>query len=283
MINISLPSKNKSKINQKYLKNIVEKISFPRPYGTVENQRAGNIIAEEFAKIFGTQPRFVGKHNNIYAGSNLDEAEIIIGAHYDSVPNSPAADDNASAVAVMLACAKELKDQKDICFIAFNCEEFGIAGSQDIVENYIPKKNKLKYVHVLEMVGYRSFAPNSQKNPLQGIIETPTVGDFIGVVGNNESFIKKIIDKANEVSIPVVSLALPKNINCNQINLFSPHLLRSDHIGFWESNIPAVMWTDTAEFRNKNYHQKTDTPDTLDYEFMAEVTKLIVSLHKEKQ
>ena len=281
MINISSPSKNKTKIDQQYLKDIVEKISFPRPFGSKAHHDAGIIVAKEFADIFDVSPKLIGQHNNIYAGAEPDEAEIIIGAHYDSVPNCPAADDNASAVAVMLACAKELKNHKNICFIAFNCEEFGIAGSQDLVENHIPKSNKLKHVHVLEMVGYRSFAPNSQKNPLPGMIDAPTTGDFIGVVGNNEKFIKEIVAKADTVNIPVVSLALPKNVSFEQINYLSPHLLRSDHIGFWESNIPAVMWTDTAEFRNKNYHQPTDTPDTLDYEFMAEVTQLIVNLYKE--
>jgi hypothetical protein len=56
----------------------------------------------------------------------------------------------------------------------------------------------------------------------------------------------------------------------------APHVLRSDHAPFWEADIPALMWTDTAEFRNPNYHQATDTPDTLDYAFMTEVARLLV-------
>jgi hypothetical protein len=62
------------------------------------------------------------------------------------------------------------------------------------------------------------------------------------------------------------------------IQQWSPPLLRSDHACFWEKNIPATMWTDTSEFRNPHYHQPTDTPDTLDYEFMAEVGKLLASV-----
>ena len=56
-----------------------------------------------------------------------------------------------------------------------------------------------------------------------------------------------------------------------------PVLARSDHLPFWQNNIPAVMWTDTAEFRNPNYHQKSDTPDTLDYAFLRKVTQLLVA------
>ena len=52
-------------------------------------------------------------------------------------------------------------------------------------------------------------------------------------------------------------------------------LMRSDHAPFWEANMPAVMWTDTSEFRNPNYHKLTDTPDTLDYPFLRAVTTLL--------
>ena len=56
-----------------------------------------------------------------------------------------------------------------------------------------------------------------------------------------------------------------------------PHLLRSDHSPFWEAGIPAMMWTDTSEFRNPNYHQPSDLPETLDYEFLAAVCSLLVA------
>ena len=52
-------------------------------------------------------------------------------------------------------------------------------------------------------------------------------------------------------------------------------LLRSDHVPFWKRGIPALMWTDTANFRNPNYHQGSDTPDTLDYAFMTRVCLLL--------
>jgi hypothetical protein len=61
-----------------------------------------------------------------------------------------------------------------------------------------------------------------------------------------------------------------------------PVLLRSDHAPFWEARIPALMWTDTSEFRNPHYHQPTDTPETLDYEFLARVTRALVGCVAEK-
>ena len=55
------------------------------------------------------------------------------------------------------------------------------------------------------------------------------------------------------------------------------HLHRSDHAPFWEAGIPAIMWTDTSEFRNPHYHRETDTPDTLDYDFLAKVTRVVLA------
>ena len=56
-----------------------------------------------------------------------------------------------------------------------------------------------------------------------------------------------------------------------------PVLASSDHVPFWQKEISSVMWTDTAEFRNPNYHRATDTPETLDYGFLSLVTQLLVA------
>jgi hypothetical protein len=76
-------------------------------------------------------------------------------------------------------------------------------------------------------------------------------------------------------AIPVQGLFLP-DVPLETVGRISHHLLRSDHAPFWQKGIPALMWTDTAEFRNPHYHMATDTPETLDYEFLAGVTRLLV-------
>ena len=91
-------------------------------------------------------------------------------------------------------------------------------------------------------------------------------------MANKGGLVDQIIQAAASVTVSVVGLPL------EAIQQISPHLLRSDHAPFWEKAIPAVMWTDTSEFRNPNYHQPTDMPDTLDYEFMAEVGKLLLTV-----
>ncbi len=261
-------------IDQGYLADIVKRLSFPRVFGTPDNTRAEEMLAGEFAKLFRSC-FMVGKTRNVCFGSP-SEARILIGAHYDSVPNTPGADDNASAVAVMLAIAKALGTRKEVMYVAFNAEEQNLAGSREFVEE-MDEMEVLDQVHVLEMVGFRDRRPNSQKNPLP-MIQAPTTGDFLAVIANQGGLVDRIIEVAGSVTVPVVGLVIPEGLPLPAIQQISPHLLRSDHAPFWEKGIPAVMWTDTSEFRNPHYHQPSDTPDTLDYEFMAEVAKLLVEV-----
>lgn len=261
------------------LREIVERLSFPRVYGTPENLKARDVVVAEF-KMLG-KCSIVGETQNIILG-DLHTARILIGAHYDSVPGTPGADDNASAVAVMLAVMKILGPLPHVAAVAFNCEESGLKGSREFVQ-LMPRAHALEEVHVLEMVGFRSREPNSQRDPVPGL-HCPTTGDFLGIVGNDELGVERILKAAEKVTIPVVGLALPEGIPLSLISSASPHLFRSDHASFWEQGerdgqaISATMWTDTAEFRNPNYHQSTDTPETLDYEFMAEVAELLLEV-----
>lgn len=195
-------------------------------------------------------------------------------AGYDAVPGTPGADDNAGAVAVLLAAARAIGRHEEVCYVAFDGEECGFVGSRALVERL--GSHRLEQVHVLEMVGFTSKAPNSQRSPIP-MIPTPTVGDFLGLVGTHRS--RHVLDhalaRAGHSAIPTYGLYLP-DMPLAAMRTMVPHAFRSDHGPFWSEGIPALMWTDTAEFRNPNYHQPTDTPETLDDAFMAEVTRLLI-------
>lgn len=263
------------------LRSVVEALSFPRVFGTSENERARTLICKEFRSIFGEEPKVTGDSKNVVMGDPR-KASILVGAHYDSVPGTPGADDNASAVACMLRIAAKAPPSDQFCFVAFNGEECGLKGSDEFATDLLQSNRspRLKEVHVLEMVGFRSYKPNSQKNPLGPFgDQLPTVGDFIGFVTNHARFCQKIMAHADSIAVPVVGACIPLNVqNMEQARHAVSHLFRSDHASFWQFEVPAVMWTDTAEFRNPNYHQKTDTPDTLDYEFTAAVSDLILRI-----
>jgi Zn-dependent M28 family amino/carboxypeptidase len=203
---------------------------------------------------------------------------LLVGAHYDSVSTTPGADDNASAVAAMLGCAKicsEMPSPPAIGFVAFNREEDGLAGSRDFVRQYLPAAGfTVSSAHILEMVGYASHQPGSQRLPEKLPIRVPDIGNFLALLANRDSGREAdaVLSTARSYlpDFPVLSLKVSLGLE----RIF-PVLARSDHAPFWDARIPATMWTDTSEFRNPNYHMPSDTPDTLDYTFLANVTKLL--------
>jgi hypothetical protein len=98
----------------------------------------------------------------------------------------------------------------------------------------------------------------------------PDVGNFIGVVGNEASAdLLRVVTAALKgvPGLPVEYLAVPGN------GLALPETRLSDHSSFWDAGLPALMLTDTSFLRNPHYHRASDTPDTLDYEFLARVTQ----------
>ena len=261
-------------ISQDDLREIVERICVPRPTGTPENEAVRRSIIELFSGMeTGHLGVGVDDAGNVVVGDPR-RAKILIGAHYDSIPGTPGADDNASGVSVLIATARAIGPKEGVCYVAFDGEECGFVGSRVLVAGL--GQHHLEQVHVLEMVGYASREPGSQRNPVP-VIQAPTVGDFLGLVGTYGSrrLLDHVLDTAYCHAVPVQGLFLP-DVPLEMIGRISHHLLRSDHSPFWRAGLPALMWTDTAEFRNPHYHRPTDTPETLDYEFLAGVTRLLV-------
>jgi hypothetical protein len=131
--------------------------------------------------------------------------------------------------------------------------------------------------HIFEMVGYRDTTSGSQRMP-PGLppLLAPDTGDFLALLANRKSnTVAGDITRLAASCIPEVPV-LALQIYFGLERTFND-LLRSDHAPFWEAGIPAIMWTDTSEFRNPHYHQPSDTPDTLDYDFLAAVTKLALA------
>jgi len=269
-------------INKNQLAQLVENIAIPRHFiaESSANEKIADYVVSEFEHCGLTVER-QGEYHNLVAtfSGNIENAKFIIGAHYDSVPYSPGADDNASAVAGMIAAARALSraGQPEVAFIAFNREEDGLLGSKDFVQNIIKNQaTNIEQVHILEMIGYCRHEAATQTLPPGLPIKISDIGDFLAILSNRDSnaLIAPLMEAAATYTptLPVKALKLFMGIE-----KFIPHLLRSDHSPFWAERVPAFMWTDTSEFRNPHYHKRSDTPDTLDYEFLLQVTRLLVA------
>ena len=211
-------------------------------------------------------------------GKTHPKEVVILGAHYDTVWETPGADDNASAVACMLEVGRLLHDipaKRSLRLIAFANEEpphfnTQTMGSQYHASQCRKRNEQIKAMVCLEMVGYFSDEPSSQKypKPINAVAQKlyGSKGNFIAVVSNLKSA-RTLIPFGRgfkaATKLPYVAMALPQLIH--EIRL-------SDHGSFWDENYPALMVTDTSFFRNPHYHQPTDKPDTLNYKSLTQVT-----------
>ncbi|HIF01615.1 MAG TPA: M28 family peptidase [Planctomycetes bacterium] len=207
---------------------------------------------------------------------------FVLGAHLDSRENTPGADDNASAVAVLLEIARLLGEAEnaaippgvDLELVVFDLEEQGMLGGAFHAETCLQQGISLTGMVSLEMLGYCSHVPGSQTLPegLQGIY--PDVGNFIAVVGNQNSgdLIQHFSDAFQLVDrLPRESLQVPDNGNP------LPPTRLSDHSPFWDAGYPALMITDTSFMRNPHYHEPSDTPETLDRDFLHKVAEGVLN------
>jgi Zn-dependent M28 family amino/carboxypeptidase len=216
------------------------------------------------------------------AAGNKPAPPLIVAAHFDTVERSPGADDNASGLAALLEVARLVQASalaRPVRFIAFNLEEENLLGSQAYVEHLRRKGERILGAIVLECVGYAQRKPGSQQCPPHVPIEVPSVGDFLAVVGNEQSreLVAAITSPGSRAVPPLKMIPLVVPGRGEQL----PDTRRSDHAAFWDQGFPAIMLTDTANFRNPNYHRPTDTIETLNLEFLSHVTLAVAAAVKE--
>lgn len=226
------------------------------------------VTTQPFTALGGTYRNVIGTARPT-SGRGQPEPPLILAAHFDTVEGSPGADDNASALAVMLHVARQVRSMKlvrPIHFIAFNLEEENLLGSQAYTSVLQKNRETIHGAIVLECVGYASHQQGSQRTPPGLPISIPTTGDFLGVIGNDRSqALTGSVVQAMKSHLPIVPLVVPGN------GEKLPDTRRSDHTSFWEHGFPAVMLTDTANFRNPHYHRPTDTIETLNLDFIVAV------------
>ncbi len=216
-------------------------------------------------------------YRNIYVeirGRLIPDKILIIGAHYDTVMGTPGADDNASGVAGMLELARLLREKSfnhTIQFVAFTLEEPPFfytrkMGSYQYAKALHNANKDLIGMICLESIGYFVDTKESQHFPLPIFkLFYPNRGDFIALVSNlrSKGFLNRIKNAfKGGTNLPVESISTFSII---------PGIDFSDHRAFWRFGYNAVMVTDTAFYRNPNYHSRGDTHETLDYRRMAEV------------
>lgn len=235
-----------------------------------------NVMSESTFRV-STQDYYHKKHllQNIVAeklGSERPDEIIVIGAHYDTVINSPGADDNSSGIAGLLELTRllgDFKSKRTIRIVAFTLEEppfhdSPLMGSNVYAKNCHHKKENIIGMVSLEMIGYFTTKNNSQRYPRMDMeYRYPDKGDFMAIVGNKES--KSMVDLTSDF--------VKRYSRMNVLPFVAVHgmpgISLSDHAPFWKYGYKAIMATDTSFFRNPHYHNPDDTHDTLNYRYSA--------------
>lgn len=243
-------------------------------------------ITDEFEKSgyrtlkqkYSVENRVVENIEAVKIGDSTKNRTIVIGAHYDSVPHCPGANDNASGVAALLVIAERFFRQQlpvTIKFVAFVNEEPPYfqtenMGSVKYANRARRQDENIIAVISLETIGYYSDIKGSQKYPVPFNLFYPDTGNFIGFVGNLSS--KKIMTQMiksfrGNTDFPSQGIAAPQWVT---------GIDWSDHSSFWNAGYKGIMITDTAPFRYKYYHTGEDTWEKLNYPKMARVVNGIM-------
>jgi Zn-dependent M28 family amino/carboxypeptidase len=224
----------------------------------------------------------------------------LVGAHLDTVPGSPGADDNASGVACLLELARILP-ARNVLLAVFDEEETGLIGAE-VLAGELAAERPLAGVVVYECVGFYPAEPGTQTLPPGAALIYPRqVRRMRRRAFRGEwtllAYRRSARPLVRRLEAALVSLGGPDTVMLARDPLDMPvlgpvlrgypplsrHFARSDHRPFWDRGIPAVQVTDTANFRNPHYHRPTDTPDTLDYTRMADLVTATAAILTEGQ
>jgi len=268
-------------------------IELAAQYILSEFRAAGGVVSVQDVVVEGvTYRNIIARYGP--ASSPTSDPVLVIGAHYDShgdeeaganhpagfspETHTPGADDNASGVAGLLELARLLGQkhpERPVELVAYTLEEpphfrTEHMGSVHHARALSAAGTRVRLMLALEMIGYFSDEPGSQHYPLPGMgVLYPDRGNYIALVGKLSDFGAMRACKglmAGATGLPVLSVNAPATVV--GIDL-------SDHRSYWQEGFPALMITDTAFLRNRNYHEAEDTYEKLDYRRMAQVVQAV--------
>jgi len=202
-------------------------------------------------------------------GSENNKPLVVVGAHYDVDGNQEGADDNASGVVGLLELVRILSKERlnyPIEIVAYTLEErpFYLTGSNIHAKSLHDAGTPVYGMVGFEMIGYFSDRVQSQSYPIKAmkviygskgnfILLAKKIGEGAFVRQFSKSFKKRTTIKTKSINAPL------KWVNT------------SDHASYWKYGYDALMITNTAHYRNRNYHRSSDTMETLDIPKMMKV------------
>lgn len=274
---------------ERYLRDVEFISQMPRIPGQTHHKDVQELCAKRFNELgfeveyhnYGTGINVIG----VYPGKQNPTEKILVSAHYDTVPGCNGADDNASGIAGVLETARLLASKEHDRSLVVACwdeEERNKVGSIAYVEREKNKATDIKMSYVYEMIAYRNNQPNSQQIPagferlypqqVKQIRSNQNRGDFVALVYDDKAsmMLSTIAAHAHRQNLSVLQFQVSSQLKRSPLAV---DLRRSDHSAFWDEDYPAMMITDTANFRNPHYHclNGEDNVESLDAVFAIKI------------
>ncbi len=269
-------------------------IAQERPPGSEHWQAVQDLCAEWFEEFgyqverqtYATGVNVIG----VKPGNDLVDEQVVVSAHYDHLAGCPGADDNATGVAGVLEVARVLSlgvFARTLVVACWDEEERGLIGSRNYVQRASEQQEIIRVGYVFDSIGYKSDQPDSQRVPVGLDVLFPDQlaeleaneyrGDFVTLIhdADSDAYAESMVQIADQIGLPVAKLGLAPELITSGL-VFD--LLRSDHRSFWEAQYPAIMITDTAEFRDPNYHCRDgiDHISNLDHGFSVQIIQATI-------
>ena len=266
-----------------------------RPPGSPHWQAVQDLCRDRFEQNgFTVELHNYGSGVNVIGtkpGTERPDEQVLISAHYDHIPNCAGADDNATGVAGVLEAARIMGPASFARTVVLACwdqEEQGLIGAEAYAARARQQGQNIAMMVSLEMLGFRSFEPNSQRVPfgfdllfpvqLAELEANQNRGDFLAVFPDTAAAgsANQMAAHAEAIGLPVFVLEITDALKSNPV---AGDVRRSDHAAFWDQDYPAILATDTSEFRYDPYHCRggtTDVVQNLDMEFFTLNTKAIL-------
>jgi hypothetical protein len=269
----------------------VRRIAHPRPPGSTHWLRTQSLCAETFAELgYEVEQHRYETGINVLGtrlGNERPHERVVVGAHYDHIAGCDGADDNATGVAGVLEIARVLAGRslsRTLVLACWDEEERGLLGSSAWVRRAGVRNEEIAVYFNFDAIGVRRAEPGTQRVPagfellfaaeVAQLERTDYRGDFIAIISNRAArhFADAVAEHSRRRDLPNVVLEVGAMLLATPLVI---DLRRSDHAAFWDANIPAVMITDTAEFRTPTYHCRgaPDAFETIDPGFVGEVVR----------